>query len=108
MPYLALPADGDAPALAIRYEIHGADGAPPLVLVHELGGTLESWQPLAARLADRFRIIAFDQRCAGLSEKPTAPFTLWDLAHDIRRVADALGVAKFALMGLAMGAVTCV
>jgi 3-oxoadipate enol-lactonase len=108
MPYLALPETDSAPALAIRYEIHGdRPGAETLLLVHELGGTLASWRALAERLAPRFRVVAFDQRGAGLSEKPTVPFTLWDLADDIARVADALGIdRRFALMGLAMGAVT--
>jgi 3-oxoadipate enol-lactonase len=109
MPYLSLPPSGSHPALALRYETLGdrAD-APVLLLVHELGGTLESWQPLAARLSSRFRVIAFDQRGAGLSEKPVTAFTLWDLAYDIVRVADGLQLTRpFALMGLAMGAVTC-
>jgi 3-oxoadipate enol-lactonase len=108
MPFVELPAVDGKPELVIRYESHGEESdAPVLLLLHELGGAAESWQPLAARLAPRFRLVAFDQRCAGLSEKPTAPFTLWDLADDVARVADALGITRpFALIGLAMGAVT--
>lgn len=108
MPYLDLLCIDGKPALAVRYEAYGdVRNAPVLLLLHELGGALESWRPLTARLATRFRLVAFDQRCAGLSEKPTSPFTLWDLADDAARVADALGLTQpFVLMGLAMGAVT--
>ncbi|WP_026639200.1 alpha/beta fold hydrolase [Bordetella petrii] len=108
MPYVTLPGSAQAAPLCLHYRHYaGPEGAPPLVLLHELGGTLESWAPFAQRLCARYDVFAFDQRCAGRSEHTSQPFTLWDLAQDAVRFADAAGIAgKFALMGLAMGAVT--
>lgn len=108
MPYISLPEEGQAPPLSLHYRhFAGPEGAPPLLLLHELGGRLETWIPFAERLRERYDVYAFDQRCAGQSEHITQPFTLWDLADDAVRFAGAVGInGRFALMGLAMGAVT--
>jgi len=107
MTYLTLPEEAGEPPLVVRCESWGDPAAAAtLVLVHELGGTLESFRPFAELLADEFRVVAFDQRGAGLSEKPTRPFTLQVLAQDVGRLADAAAIGwPFHLMGLAMGAV---
>src|SRR3972149_6135861 len=42
----------------------------PVLLLHGRSGNALSWQRLAARLADRYRIVAFDQRGHGLSDWP--------------------------------------
>ena len=107
--YLTLTEDGGEPPLVVRYDTWGDPAAATLILVHELGGTLESFRPFAELLADEFCVIAFDQRAAGLSEKPVRPLTLHALAQDVGRVADAAGVTQpFHLLGLAMGAVVAV
>ena len=51
-----------------------------VVLLHELGGTLNSWDAVAPRLAGRYRVLRFDQRGSGLSEKvcgSSSPTTCW-------------------------------
>jgi len=53
------------------------------VLLHELGGSLESFDQVVALLADDVRILRYDQRGAGSSEKPRAPFTIADHAADL-------------------------
>lgn len=108
MPYITLTGTDQAPALCLNYRrFAGPAGAQPLVLLHELGGTLESWVPFAERLCTHYDVYAFDQRCAGRSEHTMQAFTLWDLADDTVRFAEAVGIkGQFALMGLAMGAVT--
>ena len=58
----------DANGVSLHYELAGARG-PSVVLLHELGGTLNSWDAVAPRLAARFRVLRYDQRGAGLSEK---------------------------------------
>jgi 3-oxoadipate enol-lactonase len=108
MPFLTLAATEAQPELLVHYEeFDSKPDAPVLLLLHELGGSVETWRPFAELLAPTMRVVAFDQRCAGASEKVLHPFTLWDLADDASRFAQALGLsAPFALMGLAMGAVT--
>ncbi|MFJ1256664.1 alpha/beta fold hydrolase [Cupriavidus sp. CuC1] len=110
MPYVHLEATPTQPPLCIRYEATGEPNAPhTLVCIHELGGALDTYQELARRLAPTCRVIAFDQRGAGLSEHPIAAFTLGDLVADIERLVRKLEITTpFHLMGLAMGAVTAV
>jgi pimeloyl-ACP methyl ester carboxylesterase len=42
-------------SIEVHYELAGPADAPVLVLSGPLGSTLEIWQPLAERLAERFR-----------------------------------------------------
>jgi len=75
----------------------------PVLLLHGRSGNAISWQRLAARLADRYRVVAFDQRGHGLSDWPRR-YTHRLLAEDVEGVAEAAGVGKFALIGHSMGA----
>jgi 3-oxoadipate enol-lactonase len=45
------------------------------VLLHEMGGTLDSWDGIASALSERFRVLRYDQRGSGLSEKVRAVTT---------------------------------
>ena len=53
---------------ALRYELSG-NGGSTLVLIHEMGGTLESWDLVRFRLAGKRRVLRYDTRGAGLSQK---------------------------------------
>lgn len=87
---------------ALHYEISG-DG-PPLVLVHEMGGCLRSWDWVVPLLPAR-RILRPDQRGAGLSEKITGTLTIEHLVADLAAVLDAAGLeGPVALAGCAVGA----
>jgi 3-oxoadipate enol-lactonase len=62
-----------ANGISIHYKLEGAKG-PAVLLLHEMGGTLESWDKVAPGLFDNFRVLRYDQRGAGLSEKVRAQF----------------------------------
>lgn len=109
MPFVTLDRRGEEPPLVLNHEIWEGGGSRDgtVLLVHELGGSLQSFAEFGRELARTHRVIAFDQRGAGLSEKPTRPWTLLDLANDVDRLAEALQVrGRIHLVGLAMGAVT--
>jgi 3-oxoadipate enol-lactonase len=107
MPFLTLPPNASAPATTIHYKVWGESGAPVLMLIHELGGSLETFREFAELLSRDFKIIAFDQRGAGLSEKTLVPLSLAELADDIARFINCYGfTGRFHLGGLAMGALT--
>ncbi len=82
----------DANGVSIHYELAGARG-PSLVLMHELGGTLNSWDAVAPRLAGRFRVLRYDQRGSGLSEKVRQEFTNDTLVADFEALAKQVGLA---------------
>lgn len=56
----------------LRYELSGT-GDKVLVLVHEMGGTLDSWDQVMPMLSPGRRILRHDWRGAGMSEKLRAP-----------------------------------
>ncbi|HSI40923.1 MAG TPA: alpha/beta hydrolase [Xanthobacteraceae bacterium] len=87
------------------------DGEGPLtlVLIHELSGTLDSWDLVVERLSPFYRIVRWDQRGAGLSEKLRTPITLEAMIDDLEAVLAAAGAAPpYVLAGIASGAAIAV
>lgn len=74
-------------------------GSPAILLLH--GWTLDrrQWRAQAA-LASRFTLVAIDRRGFGQS---TAPPDLAEEPADVARVAAALGLARYHLVGLSQG-----
>jgi 3-oxoadipate enol-lactonase len=79
----------DANGVSLHYELSGTRG-PSVVLLHELGGTLNSWNKVAPRLAQRYRVLRYDQRGAGSSEKVRQDFTNDMLVEDFEALAKAV------------------
>ena len=93
----------DTGAAALRYEMAG-DGAQTLLLLHEMGGSLESWDALLPHLLPCFRVIRHDQRGAGLSEHPPGPLRIEDAGRDALALLDGLGIAgPVVAIGTAVG-----
>jgi len=91
----------EANGIAMRCCIEGT--GVPLLLVHQMGGSIESWSAVAPLLSEAFQVIRYDQRGAGMSEKPlTMKFE--DHLDDIAGLMDALGIAgRFHVVGPAFG-----
>lgn len=88
----------------LRYRLRQGSG-PTLVLLHEMGGSIESWDEVIAQLPADYRVLAYDQRGAGMSEKIADSYTIDDAAEDLRGLLDALGISEtVALAGVAVGA----
>ncbi|WP_437883156.1 alpha/beta fold hydrolase [Pseudomonas sp. LRF_L74] len=78
---------------------------PPLVLIHEMGGSLETWDALCANLHGQRPVLRYDTRCAGLSEKKPGELDIDDHVADLRALLDALHISgPVALLGVAVGA----
>jgi 3-oxoadipate enol-lactonase len=60
----------DANGISIHYKFAG--NGPSVVLLHEMGGTLDSWDGIAPALEQSYRVLRYDQRGSGLSEKVRA------------------------------------
>src|SRR5438067_251851 len=88
--------------VGLRYELTGA-GPSTVVLIHEMGGTLESWDGVVPILATTRQVLRYDTRGAGLSEKVRSALTFATMADDLMALVDALGIAKVALAGIAVG-----
>lgn len=79
--------------------------APAVILLHAVGCTgLLTWFPVVERLAERHRVVVFDQRWHGrgiVSEH----FSVRDCADDVAAVADALGLESPVVAGYSMGSI---
>ncbi len=89
---------------SLRYELSGS-GKTTLVLVHEMGGTLDSWDRVLPALNNTRQVLRYDTRGAGLSEKIRGKVTFDDMADDLAALLNALNITgKVALAGTAVGA----
>jgi 3-oxoadipate enol-lactonase len=92
----------EANGVSLRYDVQGAGS--PLVLIHEMGGTLESWTLVVPALAARRRVVRYDTRGAGLSEKIRGVLKIGTMTNDLMSLLDGLGITeKVALAGTAVG-----
>ena len=89
----------------IHYEVTGRIGRTPVLMIQGLGASKNAWNLQRIAMATRFRIISFDNRGAGRSDKPTEPFTLEQMADDAIAVLDAAGIETAHIVGASMGGV---
>ena len=91
-------------AAGLYYEEHGPTGAPVVLLSSGLGGSAGYWRPNIALLAERYRVIAYDQRGTGRSERVIAgDLTVQRMADDVLALLDALAIERATLVGHALG-----
>jgi 3-oxoadipate enol-lactonase len=89
--------------VGLRYELSGR-GERAIVLVHEMGGSLESWDGIAPRFAQSRRVLRYDTRGAGMSQKVRGALGFDTMADDIAALLDHTGIAgQVALAGIAVG-----
>lgn len=110
--------------ISLEYEVHGAEDGEPLLLIMGLGAQMTRWPAgLYEKLvAKGFRVIRFDNRDIGLSQKftgmpsvesvvaarmqgqkPDIPYTLDDMAADAVALLDHVGVKRAHVAGASMG-----
>lgn len=94
-------------AARLRYDYRRGDGT--LVLLHEMGGTLESFDALLSHLGERRGVLRYDQRGAGLSSNVTVPLAIDTPAADLAALLDALSIeGPVTLVGAAVGAAVAI
>jgi pimeloyl-ACP methyl ester carboxylesterase len=87
----------------LAYEERPGDGAT-VVFVHGLGGSFHSWWAQLAACEERgLRALAYDQRGAGLSDKPPGPYSVELWARDLVGFLDAVDVHRPILVGHSVG-----
>ena len=111
LPETALPARTQKPnsagratvgGIKMHYEIHGQ--GEPLLMIMGLGGHSLDWGWIVPqRLADRYKLILFDNRGAGQSDQPPGPCTIEQMAGDTIGLMDAIGIDHAHVFGGSMG-----
>lgn len=88
----------------LYYEEHGPADAEPLILSAGLGGAGGYWAPNLHQLAQHYRVIAYDHRGTGRSDRALPDrVTVDDLAADLFALMDGLGIARACVVGHALG-----
>jgi 3-oxoadipate enol-lactonase len=85
----------------IAWEEQGS-GAP-LLLIQGLGYGRWSWAPIVPALAERYRVLWFDNRGIGDSDKPEGPYTAKLMAADALQVLDEAGIERAHVLGASLG-----
>jgi pimeloyl-ACP methyl ester carboxylesterase len=78
---------------------------PEVLLIGGAGDTVESWQFQLDGLADRYRLIAFDNRGAGRTPMPEDPVSAEVMADDAAGVLQALDVRSAHVAGFSGGSI---
>ena len=91
------PIDG----VALHYEVHGS--GEPLLLIHGLGSSGQDWEEQILFFARSHRVIAFDLRGHGRSDKPKGGYSIERFAADAADLLRTLGVTQAHVVGISLG-----
>lgn len=87
----------------LHVEDSGGDGRP-VVLIHGWPLSAESWKAQVGPLRDAgYRVIAYDRRGFGRSDKPADGYDYDTLADDLAGILDASDLHDVTLVGFSMG-----
>lgn len=90
--------------LRLHYVEWGAPSAPAIVALHGLRSFACTWEPVALPLADRFRVVALDQRGRGLSDwDAQRRYYASEYVRDLEALVGHLGLKHFVILGHSMG-----
>jgi pimeloyl-ACP methyl ester carboxylesterase len=86
----------------LNYDLYGS--GEPLLMIMGLGASSAAWDPqLIDALARSFRVIKFDNRGTGLSDKPDQPYSIEMFADDAAAVLDGIKIPRAHIFGVSMG-----
>ena len=89
--------------MRLHWEETGGPG-PPVLLIMGLGMTATGWWRTVPVLVEAgLRVIAFDNRGVGRSERPPGPYTVAEMADDAASVLDTAGVEAAHVYGISLG-----
>lgn len=97
--------DDIASADTVHLHIHDSGGkGPAVVLIHGWPLSAQAWEPQVSVLeAAGYRVVAYDRRGFGRSDKPETGYSFDSLADDLHRVMDHCGLQDVTLVGFSMG-----
>ncbi|QGQ99254.1 alpha/beta fold hydrolase [Paenibacillus psychroresistens] len=85
----------------LNYEERGS--GTPLILLMGLGADGSVWEEHVKAYEQHFRCVLIDNRGAGQSDKPLAPYSTRLMAEDTAGLMDALGIYSAHVAGISMG-----
>jgi pimeloyl-ACP methyl ester carboxylesterase len=92
----------DVGGVAFHLRVWSEEGHP-ILLLHGLASSAQTWNLVAPLLAPHFRVIAVDERGHGQTEKTETGYDLSTFVQDVQAIVDALGLTRVALVGQSWG-----
>jgi len=84
------------------YEVHGE--GEPLLVIWGIGGEIPSLiGELAECMRGNYRVIHFDNRGSGRTEKPDMPYSIEMMADDTAGLMDAIRIQRAHILGISTG-----
>lgn len=91
-------------SVKLKVNEYGPENGRPIVLIHGWPLSSESWEKQIPALEGAgFRVIAYDRRGFGQSEKPSSGYDYDTLASDLSELLEARDLRDVTLVGFSMG-----
>ena len=85
----------------INYAVEGS--GEPLVMIMGLGGDRSGWKRQLPVFSKHYKVITFDNRGIGMSDKPRGTYSPALMAEDTIQLMDFLKIDKANMLGVSMG-----
>jgi pimeloyl-ACP methyl ester carboxylesterase len=92
----------DVDGVRVRYTDTGGDG-PAVVMLHGFASSLETWNDVAPRLAQKHRVVALDLKGFGWTDRPEGDYSPEAQARLVMRLLDQRGVERAAWVAHSWG-----
>lgn len=96
----------NANGIDIRYRFDGPEDGQVIMLSNSLASNLHMWDSQIPALADRYRVLRYDQRGHGGTQATPPPYSFDLLLDDAVALLRALDIGKVHFCGLSMGGMT--
>jgi pimeloyl-ACP methyl ester carboxylesterase len=83
------------------YEISG--GGDPLLLIHGLGSSARDWELQVPEFSKKYKVITFDVRGHGRTDKPRGPYSISMFATDAAKLIREMDISPVHVVGISMG-----
>ena len=87
--------------IELHYEISGK--GQPLLFIHGLGSSSRDWEQQVSYFSKDYRVITFDVRGHGLSDKPPGPYSIQLFSNDTSDLITSLDLSPVHIVGISMG-----
>jgi len=85
----------------ISYKLKGKGF--PVIFIHGFGSKKEIWKPQIIAFSKKFKVITFDLRGTGKTDRPNYPYSMKMFVDDIKGLIDFLQIKKTHLVGRSFG-----
>ena len=92
--------------LKLYYEEYGSKDQVPIIFIHGLMASSEIWKPQVEYFKHNRRIIIYDLRGHGQSDKPRERYSIEQFSDDLYSFMNSLKIGKAIIAGHSMGGMT--